>query len=417
MSNSLAIAATTATLRNLLHTNLPMIDPDLGEIDITTQPPDLARKNVTKLQLNIFLYQATAAAAWRNHDLPNQVRPGETGTPPLALNLHYLITAYGRGDSDNDAASHRVLGSAMGLLNDHPLLGSAEIAAALAGNDLGNQIERVRITLQPMGVDEMSKLWTIFQSQYRISAAYEVGVVLIDSRRPVKAPLPVLSRGAADRGPIAVAGLAPALAALRLPNSQSALRLGERFRLAGDNIAAGPDVKAVVSSALLDADLELPVAAGPAPGEAEVLIEDVPADPSALARWHPGYYLVALVQSRPDVPPISSNALPLALAPRITVAPGNAPAGKVDLILTCEPRIHAGQKVLLIFGDRQAKPKTIVTPPQEDQPTTLTFTVPDVENGQYVVRLRVDGVDSIPVVWAGDPPLAAFDPVQIVTVP
>jgi hypothetical protein len=417
MSNSLAIAATTATLRNLLHTNLPVMDPHLGEIDVTTQPPDLARKNATNLQLNLFLYQAVANAAWRNHDLPQQVRPGETGTPPLALTLHYLITAYGRGDTDNDSASHRVLGSAMGLLNDHPLLGSAEIAAAMVGTDLGNQIERVRITLQPMGIDEMSKLWTMFQSQYRISAAYEVGVVLIDSRRPVKAPLPVLNRGAGDRGPIAVAGLAPALSAFRLPNSQSALRLGESFAVTGDNIVADADVKAVVSSALLDSDIELPVAPGAVPGEVVVQVEDVAADASALARWCPGYYLVVLVQSRPDVPPVSSNALPLAIAPRIAVAPANAPAGKIDLTLTCEPRIREGQKVLLIFGDRQVKPVTVTTPAEEDKPTTLSFTVPDVVNGQYVVRLRVDGVDSIPVVYAGDPKIAAFDPAQTVTVP
>ena len=42
--------------------------------------------------------------------MPRQLRPGESGTPPLALNLHYLLTAYGRGESDNDAVSHRVHG-------------------------------------------------------------------------------------------------------------------------------------------------------------------------------------------------------------------------------------------------------------------------------------------------------------------
>jgi hypothetical protein len=32
------------------------------------------------------------------------------------------------------------------------------------------------------------------------------------------------------------------------------------------------------------------------------------------------------------------------------------------------------------------------------------------------VRLRVDGVDSIPVVYAGTPPVAAFDAAQTVTI-
>jgi uncharacterized protein DUF4255 len=421
MSNSLAIAAATATIRNLLLTHIPIRDDGLGDLEVTTEPPDQARKNRTKAQLNLFLYGTAVAAAWRNHDLPAQVRPGETGNPPLALNLHYLLTAYGRGESDNDSVSHRVLGGAMGLLNDHPLLGKAEIEAALAGNDLGGQIERVRITPQPINVEEMSKLWTIFQSQYRLSVAYEVGVVLIDSLRPVRAPLPVIKRGPSDRGAVAVAGLAPALDRLRLPNSQSGLRLGEEAALAGANLSP-VDVEAVLRGAYPkdvatpEDEVIVPVVAT---GQAEELglhLADVADDPDALSRWHPGYYLVSLVQTRPDVPPVSSNALPLALAPRITVAPLAAAAGDVVLTVTCEPRIRAGQRVLLIFGDRQIKPDTMDNPADETQPTELEFTVNDAEAGAYVVRLRVDGVDSIPVVYSGTPPVAAFDPAQTVTI-
>lgn len=414
MSNARAIAATTATLRHLLLTQVPLIDTDLSDLEVTAQPLDLARKNVTKAQLNLFLYQATIAAAWRNHDLPAQVHPGETGTPPLALNLYYLLTAYGRGESDNDSVSHRALGSAMGLLNDHPLLGADEIAAALAGNDLASQIERVRITSQPLGIEEMSKLWTAFQSQYRLSVAYEVGIILIDSRRPVRAPLPVLRRGPDDQGATAVAALAPALDALRLPRLQSAIRLGEDATLLGSNFTTD-GVEAVLGSAGED-DVTIPVAATGRPDELLLHIADKGEDPNALALWHPGFYRLSLVQTRPNVPSISSNALALALAPRITVAPLAAAAGDLTVTLTCEPRIRPGQKVLLIFGDRQFKPDTIDNPADTTKPTSLEFKVPGAEAGDYIVRLRVDGVDSIPVVYAGTPPVAAFDPAQTVTV-
>ena len=105
MSNALAIAACTATLRNLLLAGIPALDSSLSDLQVTTQPPDLARRNVTTSQLNVFLYQTVVNAAWRNLDMPRQVRPGETGAPPLPLNLHYLLTAYGRGENDNDAVS------------------------------------------------------------------------------------------------------------------------------------------------------------------------------------------------------------------------------------------------------------------------------------------------------------------------
>ncbi len=53
-------------------------------------------------------------------------------------------------------------------------------------SDLHEQIERVRITHDPLSVDDLSKLWNTFQTQYRISTAYRVSVVLIDTaKRPV----------------------------------------------------------------------------------------------------------------------------------------------------------------------------------------------------------------------------------------
>ena len=208
MSNPLAIAAVTATLRNLL-TQGVTTDPDLADATVTTQPPDKARDgNNNANQLNLFLYQTMLNAAWRNMDMPRQVKPGETGQPPLALDLHYLITAYGR--NNDDVFSHHLLGRAMRILHDHPLLGEAEIKAALPDNDLHEQVERVRITPQPLSLEEMSKLWTTFQTQYRISVAYEVGVILVDSSRDASAPLPVPAfttpRRAAPAAPAAPGG-------------------------------------------------------------------------------------------------------------------------------------------------------------------------------------------------------------------
>lgn len=415
MSNALAIAATTATLRNLLLAHVPLIDSELADLEVTTQPPDLARKTVTKAQLNLFLYQTVPNAAWRNRDPWPATRPGETAFVPLALDLNYLLTAYGRGESDNEAVSHRALGCAMGLFNDHALLGPDEIAAALSGNDLGDQIERVRITPLALGVEEMSKLWTTFQTQYRVSCAWQVGVILIDSRRAPRMPLPVLRRGADDRGPLAVADLPPVLRELRLERSQSAARLGEAIVLIGDNLG-GAGLTAVFDSPLQIDPIELPVEPDGA-GGLRVALPDVPDDAGAAARWHPGFHRVALVQTRPDAPPIVSNALAFALAPRIAVDPFAPPPGDFALSVTCTPRLRDGQRIALIFGDRQLPPETTVTPADPAQPSTLSFAVRDFATGPYVVRLRVDGADSIPVILTGDPPQPAFDPAQTVAVP
>ena len=194
MSNVLAIAAASRTLRNLLQQRMPLLDTDLSDLEVTLQPPDLARKGISKAQLNVFLYQVVANAAWRNLDMPGRVRPGETAPPALALNLH-----------DLDAVSHRVLAAAMSTLHDCAVLDGNDIRNALPGNDLADQVERIRITPLPQSVDELSKLWTAFQTNYRVSSSYEATVVLIYIHLAPRAPLPVRRRGPQDRGVVATA--------------------------------------------------------------------------------------------------------------------------------------------------------------------------------------------------------------------
>jgi hypothetical protein len=415
MSNSLAIAATTATLRQLLDNAVPQLDASLSDLTVTTQPLDQARQNVSTAQLNLFLYQVSINAAWRNMDMPRQVRPGETGLPPLALNLQYLLTAYGRAQSDNDAVSHRALGGAMSVLHDNPVLQRSAIRLALANNDLAEQFEQVKITMLPLGIEEMSKLWTTFQTQYRASVAFEATVVLIDSNTGPRSALPVLRRGSADRGPQAVAGRGAALNAIKLPSSQSAARLGEDITILGEELTR-VDAKVRFSSTRLTAPIELnPPATGDS-SKMTVHIPSVAEDPAAMAAWAPGFYTVALVIRPTGAPVRVSNELSFALAPRITVAAVIA-GTSANLTVTCTPRIAAGQRVFALFGDRQVAPQSTNTPSDPQQPTTLTFAVPDVLPGTYVVRLRVDGVDSIPVTYAGTPPLPSFDAAQQVTVP
>jgi len=425
MSNSLAIAATTLTLRALLEKEIPLRDAGLPGLKVTTLPPDLARKNAADVgaQLNVFLYQTAVNAAWRNQSAPTQTRPGETGRPPLALNLHYLLTAYG-DDTDDESISHRVLGGAMGVLHDHALLGRDEIRGALAGNDLADQFERLRVTPLTLPMDEMSKLWTALQTNYRVSAGYEVTVVLIDSLAAARAALPVLTRGKDDRGPEAAAGLAPQIAELVYLRAQQAARLGERVVLKGTPFDRTKTMLRFTSTRLA-APLELPPLAGGAPDEVAFELPAA-ADPAA-ADWVPGWYSLAAVVGAAGGPKLVSNEVAFALAPTISIATvigvnADDPALRdVAIAVTGAPRCIAGQRVTLAFGDRQADAVSPPVPPPWPAlppPFDPTFDLKKVAPGQtYLVRLRVDGVDSIPVIVTGAPPLPAFDPAQQVAVP
>src|SRR3954465_9478756 len=101
MSNALAIAGVTAVLKDLLENGLidHQVTGAVGtEVTVSSLAPDVVPIDGAEAapRLNLFLYQVTPNAAWRNVDLPSCDRSGRRiSNPPLALDLHYLLTAYG----------------------------------------------------------------------------------------------------------------------------------------------------------------------------------------------------------------------------------------------------------------------------------------------------------------------------------
>lgn len=409
MSNPLAIAATTLTLQYLLQsaTNNGMV---------TLKPLDSARGVGGGQQLNLFLYQTQINPNWSNAEMPRVVKGGAQGLPPLALNLHYLITAYG----DNEGESHEVLGRAMRILHDYPVVPPDWISAAVNGklpdSDLHQQPERLHITPLHLNVDEISKLWSGFSTNYRLSVAYEVSVVLIESQWPRPAPLPVLRQGSEDRGPYSSVGGEVYLDEVRYADHLPAATLGSSVSVLGRNLDSAQPVRfSRVGS-------DRPLTLSPLPGSTSRELQlQLPKTEDGNADWSAGYYLIRAMQTRTNTQgtPISweSNALAFGLAPQITVHPLSVPAGAAfDLTVTCTPHIKDGQKVALILAGQQITPTQVVPAPDPNHPTTLKFTVPTLTpNAEgYPVRLRVDDLDSLPMTIQDG--TLQFDPNQKVVV-
>lgn len=416
MSNSLAIAAVTATLRNLLNEVAaplpfdPDPDSDLADTTCSARPPDKARQSEDTNQLNLFLYQTAINAALRNADAIERTRPGEVGQPVLPLNLFYLLTAYGR--NFDDLLGHRVLGRAMSILHDRPLLLPTDIEAALPGSDLGRSIERVRISPHALGGEELSKLWAIFQAPYRLTTAYQVSVVLIDSTRKTRSSLPVLARTVTVRPDVRPPF--PTLERVALPRiGQPSARLGfTPAAITGDTVTlAGHDLDgdtATIAFAhrLLPDPNTLSIA-DPSANRIDVVL------PSDQELWPAGTYTVsARVRRASPVQDSTSNAVSVVVAPRIVGGvPFTYPHGAVTISIEVSPKVWPAQRVSLFLGNRE-----ISAEPHASKTSNLSFKVDDLSAGSYLVRLRVDSVDSHVIQYSVTAPPAAFDPSQELTV-
>lgn len=412
MSNALAIAAVTASIRSLVEQSFTAGLPDDDELHgythsenlVTALPLHKARGERLDAQVNVFLYHVAPDAAWRNADLPSQTRPGEAGPAGLALELYYLLTAYGTGD--DDVRAQQVLGRVMRTLHDHPVLRREDIPTAfgtpttnLRRSGLAEQVERVRITPHAIPLEEFSRLWQTFQTQYRTSAAYRVSAVLIESRRAVRARLPVLRRGGDDRGVVVAASPlgpeVPTLLEVACPGGNPGARPGDAltFRVTD---ADGATVTATLRHALLGVEHTEALTPGAEPSLYTLTLpsaETVAAGPCA----------VTLTVARAGRSPVVTNALPLLVLPRIDSGPTAAGTGASRTVAVgFAPAAHPRQRVVLLLGDRE-----VVAPgPSSETPrASVTFAVPgDVPAGGYRVRLRVDGADSVHVDRTTTPP-------------
>lgn len=293
----------------------------------------------------------------------------------------------------------------MQIFGDHPVLGAAEIKSATAmnvpGSDLDQQVERVRIVSDSLPTEEISKLWTAFQTPYRLSAAYQTTVLLIESRRPMRTPLLVLARSGDDRGPVVLTGNRPLLATVQPVLRTPAVRLGESLALAGEHLAGG--TTAVVFRGPLGVGPFAP-AAMPSVGDGEVIAR-LPDPAAARIAWPAGVWTAQVVVSREGEPDRASDEVPFPLAPLVTItSPLSVKGPDITVTLTVVPDVRAEQHAALLFRDHE-----VPAPPRTGRTHAFSFNLKGLEPGKYPVRMRIDDVDSVPIDLTARPPRFAAD--------
>jgi hypothetical protein len=183
MSHYAIIHDVTLELRRRIFAALqatPDVDFQINNMnqDIVFDPPPDASNGPPVL--SIFLYHIVPDQYLRNQPYltptPNGLR-----YPPAPLELHYLITPLDTEQEQN----HLLLGRIIQYFHDTPQLTS--IDGLPLDNSFGGSSAEIRVTMETLSIEELTRIWNALGSVYQLSVAYKVRVVAVDSLQPESA--------------------------------------------------------------------------------------------------------------------------------------------------------------------------------------------------------------------------------------
>lgn len=405
MSNALSIVAVTAVLKDLLENGLvsDSITASVGDVLVTALPPDLIKVGTDeRSQLNFFLYHVTQN---RNVDWVSQEfrskhsrvnKTQRSVNPPLALDLHYLLTAYGA----KDFQAELLLGYAMQLLHTTTVITSdlienalknastsnttSLISQALAGvsiSKLAEQIGQIKLSPEFLSMEDNSKIWSALQTHYRPSASYQVSMVLIDSHE--------LNQ---SEGGYTVLGSEPNI------EQVTALTQKQPIIFAGSNvIIRGKCLRGDITRIRLNNSEKL------------LIPEDIQETqinlklPSDLSIGVQAIQVVHLAMGNAEyIEKMTSNVAAVIIHPKISVSlhqviESAADLRTVELTVKFYPHLRKTQRVVLLLNDisclNNLAQSIVVSSPHEDT-EVMNIAVTNIKSGTYLVRVQVDGVAS-----------------------
>jgi hypothetical protein len=390
MSNAFSIAAVTAVLKDLIENGLvkDAIATTVGDVVVTALPPDrITQGTDERAQLNLFLYQVTQnrSADWVSAEYRSKQRQVGSGhNSPLALDLHYLLTAYGA----KDFQAELLLGYAMQLLHDTPVFSrelievclknaakvntSSVLSQALATvsvSDVAENIGQIKISPEFFSMEDTSKLWSSLQTPYRPSAAYEASMVLIDSRNSQKS--------VADIEPF----LEPVIEQVTPPSESSKALIirGQRLRSDITRVRLQGIEKLLEPQAFQDTHIS-------------VLLP---------ANLQAGIYGVQVVHLQMLHQEVASNVAAFVLHPKISAIANIQGQGSdsrsVEITLYFNPKVGKTQKVVLLLNkvsNYASERYSFAAASRTDDTDSITIPVENIQPGTYFVRVQVNGAES-----------------------
>ncbi len=385
MSDYTAIRGVTLSLKTLLDDSLNIAPspPDRLHAAITISRPDVTQ-SVTGNRLNLFLFQVLQNSFMANQEDPRIGTTRDYGHPPLSLNLHYLLTPYSTDIDETEA--HRLLGAAMRVLHENAILLPTlmtSTAQPVLDTSLLAALEHLRISLLPLTLDDLSKIWTGAEGSMRLSVAYEVTVVQIESTLPRVSPLPVRERN------IVVTLHGPQISSI----DPDTVGIGDAVTITGSYFFS-----ATTNVLIGGATIDLSGLGSPAL-RSDQIQTTVPNDPSLwpgtqMVRVQIGFDQSNAVATGAFPKTMTSDPAPIVLVPKVTaVSPSSAPGGSTHSLTINGQRLWRAQDDANIYVliANQTIPASQFTAKTDTQ---IVVTVPDLPVGKYGVYVRFNAFTS-----------------------
>lgn len=189
-----AIQSCSVTLRELLRQAL-VNDPELDAFFDPGQGGVMAVSLLTPQELvelnsegvSLWLYRLQRDEQTLNQP-PRRVAPNQFEQPPLPLRLHYLVAPIVSHETRPQAPEleQHILGKVLQVFND---LGSLRGSSLMA--DLSGQPLEIFVRLEPLTLEEITRVWDALDLSYQLCVSYEVSVVPIASGRATRDQPPV----------------------------------------------------------------------------------------------------------------------------------------------------------------------------------------------------------------------------------
>lgn len=364
--------------------------------------------------------------------------------PQAALDLHYLLSFHG---DEGALVPHNACWAAWYVpCTRGPVLTREAIAKVvedtkdinqpidpfLADSDLADQVELIKFSPLPLNLEELSKLWSVFfQAPYALSVVYQGTVVLIESGETPQAALPVRKRKL-----YVMPFNHPVIERLLNANVEEDASADPHITMASTLVIQGRQLRGQITRVRIGSILAPPPTLSITDTRVSLLL-------ASLTALRAGVQSVQVVHEipmgEPEVPHrgVESNVAAFVLSPTITqtississVIENGSTLFSATVTVTFTPNVGRTRRLRLLLNEFNAPdnrpprdysftaPKDNgITNPNQTETSSVVFSVSRVLAGEYLVRVQVDGADSVlRMNLAVSPPV--FEPGQTVTIP